>query len=186
MPLISRLRNLNADRWRLPSYLINHVVARIPLVDARMYLLQRLGVSFEDWRHSVVLLGTRVWFPERLSIGTDTVVGRECRLEACGGITLGRSVNISHGVRLQTGSHDLASTEFAAIYKPITIGDRTWICESAIIIGGVAVGEGAVVMAGAVVTKDVQPWTIVGGVPAKPVGQREPIEYTIGWRPNFN
>ena len=180
------LQTIKADRWRLPSYLLNHVVSRIPLVDVRMRLIGWLGVQLEDEKHSVVLLGTRIWFPERLRIGADTVVGRECRIDAGGDITLGRSVNISPAVRLQTGSHDLASDTFAALYKPIVIGDYAWICEGATIIGGVTVGEGAVVMAGAVVTRDVEPWTIVGGVPAKPAGQREPIAYTIGWRPNFN
>ena len=184
--MFGTLRRLKADRWRLPSYVLNHVVTRIPLVDLRMRLIARLGVRLEDEKQSVFLLGTQVWFPERLTVGTDTVVGRECRIEAGGEITLGRSVNISHGVRLQTGSHDIASTAFAAVYKPIEIGDRAWICEGATIIGGVTVGEGAVVMAGAVVAKDVEPWTIVGGVPAKLVGRREPVRYTIGWRPNFN
>jgi len=182
------LIGLYPDAFRLRSYLLNHVVARIPFNGIRVKCLELAGVRFEDRRSTGVMLGTQIWSADRLSIGAHSVVNRECRIEAAGTVTIGKTVVISHGVRIQTGSHDIYSEHFEAIYKPITIGDRAWVCEAAIIIGGVTIGEGAVVMAGAVVTKDVAPWTIVGGVPARPVGVRPPIEYkfTTHWAPDFN
>ncbi len=182
----SFLRVVYEDRWRLRSYFLNHAVSRIPVIGLRMALMEALGVRFEDRREATVLLGTRIWFPENVTIGCDAVIGRECRLEAGGGIRIGRSANLSHGVRLQTGRHELDGPGFEPIYEPIEVHDRAWICEAAIVLGGVTVGEGGVVMAGAVVAKDVPPWTIVGGVPARPIRERPPVTYRQDWRPNFN
>ena len=93
---------------------------------------------------------------------------------------------ISHAVRLQTGSHNIFSNGFEAIYRPIRIGDYVWICEAALVVGGVTVGEGAVIMGGAVVTKDVEPWTIVAGVPARQVGSRPEVHYSPRFTVDFN
>lgn len=173
------------DWWRLRSYAMNHVVARIPLIGLRLRLFEATGVRFADRQTTGILLGTRIWSADRLFIGPDTVINRECRIEATGGITIGRSVNLAHAVRLQTGSHNIRSNGFESLAKPITIGDYVWICEAAMVIGGVTIGEGAVVMAGAVVTRDVEPWTIVGGVPARPLGTRPRVSYKQNFRPSF-
>jgi putative colanic acid biosynthesis acetyltransferase WcaF len=183
---VRTLRQLSDDRWRLRSYVLNHIVTRVPLIGMRMWLFEMLHVQMEDRERTTILLGTRMWMPENVSIGADSVIGRECRVEAGGGVSIGRSVNISSGVRLQTGSHDILGANFAARYRPIVIGDFCWICEAATIIGGVSIGDGAVVMAGAVVSQDVAPWSIVGGVPARPIGERPPATYANNWRPNFN
>jgi putative colanic acid biosynthesis acetyltransferase WcaF len=180
------LTQLYEDRWRLPAYILNQFATYVPLIGLRMRLFQALGVRMEDRLQTTVLLGTRMWVPRNVSIGADSVIGRECRIEAGGGVWIGRSVNVSHGVRLQTGSHDLEGPGFPARYKQIRIGDYSWICEAAVVVGGVTIGEGAVVMAGAVVSRDVAPWTVVGGVPARPVGQRTATHYRVNWRPNFN
>jgi acetyltransferase-like isoleucine patch superfamily enzyme len=173
------------DHWRLKAYALNFYVSRIPLIGVRMRLIEALGVTFEAREATAVLLGTQFWFPQNVRIGADSVINRDCRFDAGGSITVGRSVSISHGVRLQTGRHSVVSEEFEAAYDPITIGDHAWICEAAIITGGVTIGEGAVVMAGAVVTRDVAPWAIVGGVPARQTGVRPKVQYTIGWRPSY-
>ena len=71
---------------------------------------------------------------------------------------------------------------FRAIAQPVIIEDYVFIGPRAIILPGVTLGKGAVVAAGAVVTKDVEPFSIVGGVPAKVIGEREPKElhYRLG------
>jgi maltose O-acetyltransferase len=70
---------------------------------------------------------------------------------------------------------------FPDFYRPISIGHHAWIGIRATILGGVTIGEGAVVMAGAVVTRDVPPYAVVGGVPAKVIRERTPrnLNYTI-------
>lgn len=59
----------------------------------------------------------------------------------------------------------------------MTIGDYAWLCSHCIILPGVTIGEGAIVASGAVVTKDVEPWTVVGGIPAKEIAKREQKDY---------
>ena len=88
-------------------------------------------------------------------------------------IVLGDNVTVSQGVKLDTASHDIASPIMELMYAPIVIEANAWVAAWSIVLPGVTVGEGAVVGAGAVVTKDVAPWTVVGGNPAKVIGRRE-------------
>jgi len=87
-------------------------------------------------------------------------------------IRIGCDVSIGPEATLITLEHDPQSASFADRGGNVSIGDRAWICYRAIILPGVTIGEGAVVAAGAIVTKDVDPYTIVAGSPAKPVGTR--------------
>lgn len=68
--------------------------------------------------------------------------------------------------------HDLNDPQFKTKGKPVTIGDNVFIFSNAMIMPGVTIGEGAIVLAGSVVVKDVLPWMIVGGNPAKPIRER--------------
>ena len=88
-------------------------------------------------------------------------------------IMIGKNVCIGEDVRLITGSHDVTSPHFNLVTRPITINDNVWIATGAIVLPGVTIGEGAVVGAGSVVTKDVEPWTVVAGNPAKFIKKRE-------------
>lgn len=86
---------------------------------------------------------------------------------------IGKNVCIGEDVRLITGSHDVTSPHFNLVTRPITINDNVWIATGAIVLPGVTIGEGAVVGAGSVVTKDVEPWSVVAGNPAKFIKKRE-------------
>ena len=110
--------------------------------------------------------------PKKIKIGNHTLIGSNCFFDGRGGIVIGDNVNISSGVQLITGGHDVDSPKFSDVFLPITIGDRAWICTNAIVLQNVTIGEGAVVATGAVVTKDVPPFTVVGGVPARPIKKR--------------
>ena len=176
-----------AERW-LPTreVLLNHVVSRVPLVDARMRLYELLGVRFEDVGRAAIMLRTEVWAPTGIEFGTGTIVGRHCLLDARGGIRLGRHVNVSSYARLMTAKHRTDDPGFVAEYSPIAVGDRAWVALGATVLGGVTIGEGAVVAAGAVVSRDVEPYTIVGGVPARPIGERtRELDYELTYRPNW-
>ncbi len=168
------------------EFALNHAVNRIPFVAPRMRAYERAGVSFEDVSLSTFMLGTEVWTPEQLTVGAHTIVGRDCLLDARGGITLGRSVNITSHSLLMTAKHTLDAPDFIDEYAPIVIHDRAWLALRSIVIGGVTIGEGAVVAAGAVVTRDVAPFTVVGGVPARPIGERSSeLTYELYYRPNW-
>ena len=87
-------------------------------------------------------------------------------------IVIGDQATISQGVKLCCASHDIASKIMELTYRPIVINANAWVAGWAIILPGVTIGEGAVVAAGAVVTKDVEPWSVVGGNPAKFIKKR--------------
>ena len=117
--------------------------------------------------------GTAVWQPWRITVGANSWIDGDAKLYSVDDIRIGHDAVISEGAFICTASHDLASKAFALTNAPIEIGDYAWICAYAIVLPGVKVGEGAVVASGAVVTKDVEPWTVVGGVPAKVIKRRE-------------
>ena len=111
-----------------------------------------------------------------LRIADDVHIGPDAffSLTAGADVVLGSRVDIAPGVMVLTGSHEIdrRPNEHAAgrgTAASVTIGDGCWLCARAIILPGVTVGEGAVVAAGAVVTCDVPPFSLVAGVPAKRV-----------------
>ena len=120
-------------------------------------------------------------FGENIHIGNNVSINYRCILIACNTIEIGDDVLIAPGVQLNTATHpvelnqrlsenwDAASGEYRwqTYAKPIKIGNGCWIGANATILAGVTVGDEAVVAAGAVVTKDVPPRSVVGGVPAK-------------------
>ena len=116
--------------------------------------------------------GIRFFHVGRLVIGEGTLVNRGVYLDNRAGITIGRQVSIAHDARLYTLGHDVHDAGFAAKGQPVRIDDHAVVFAGAMIMPGVHLGEGAVVMAGAVVTKSVAPWRIVGGNPAQDIGER--------------
>jgi acetyltransferase-like isoleucine patch superfamily enzyme len=113
-----------------------------------------------------------------ITIGDNCIIGFCCRLNGRGIITIGNNVNIASETIMETGSHDFITNE--AIYKPITIKDNVHIYTRSIILQGVTIGEGAIVAAGSVVTRDVPPFAIVAGAPARKVGCRpKRIDYQL-------
>lgn len=106
-----------------------------------------------------------------LQIGANTFIGLvEFALHEK--ISIGNYVCINDGVHLLTGSHSVSDPKWRHVKKPIVIEDYVWIATNAIILPGVRIGVGAVVSAGAVVSKDVGPGEIVVGNPAKPINKK--------------
>jgi maltose O-acetyltransferase len=175
------------------EFVLNLVASRIPWRAPRMRVYRAFGVHLEDIETSTIMLGSEVWSPHRLSIGANTVIGRQCIVDCRAraveqefSVTIGRNVNITSQVVLVAGKHQIHSPTFETASAPIVVEDYAWISLRAIVLGGVTVGEGAVVTAGAVVTRDVEPYTIVGGAPARPIGQRERgLHYDIDYRPDW-
>ena len=107
-------------------------------------------------------------FGKNISFGKNVFINSGCRFQDQGGITIGDGVLIGHNVVLATANHELAPSKSRKLtYAPIKICDNAWIGSNSVILQGVTVGEWSVVAAGAVVTKDVEPFTVVGGIPAK-------------------
>ena len=84
-----------------------------------------------------------------------------------------------------TGSHDIDDQDYTADFKPIHVGHHCWVGTGATVLQGVNIGDGAVVAAGAVVTKDVPPYEVWGGVSAKCIRKKQ-LKYVIGAPPVFH
>ena len=117
------------------------------------------------------------------------MINRGCKLDARGGILIGSNVSISPHCYIITASHDHNSQDFMGMTGDLVvrIGDYSWIGATATILPGVTIGEGAVVGAGSVVTRDVIPFSIVAGNPATVIGRRDSnLSYNLNWRPLFD
>lgn len=127
-------------------------------------------------KNVVVYYGAEIRASYNLYIGEGSIIGDRAILDARrGGIRIGKNVNIGTGVSFWTGQHDYNDPYFRSMPNkrgPINVEDRVWIGPGVIILHDVTIGAGAVVAAGAVVTKDVPPYTLVGGIPAKPIAKR--------------
>jgi len=118
-----------------------------------------------------------------VQLGHNSIINRNVLLDGRMGLTIGNNVSISEGVAIFTLEHDPNCPEFTHCGAPIVIHDRAFIGARAIILPGVTLNEGSVVAAGAVVTHDVAAYTIVGGVPAKPIGERcTDLTYRLDYR----
>jgi maltose O-acetyltransferase len=158
MLIINKFENLF---FKLPYPLVN---SRI-----RCQLIRRRGAKVGS-DVSISRLANFL-YPSNIEIGNDTVIG-DCSLQAWASIYIGNNVIISKDAKLLTGNHNLHSPNFESKCRPIKIEDYVWIATNAIILGGVTLGQGAVVGAGAVVRKDVPSLGIVIGNPAQLIGFR--------------
>jgi galactoside O-acetyltransferase len=135
------------------------------------------------WRGATVGLRPKVWRDvwvddyRKLTMGSDVSIGKSAMLLTHGGLTIGDEVMIAHGAQIISAGHRIpeagSTMRFSGLeVAPIVIEDGAWIGAGAIVLPGVRVGRGAVVAAGAVVTRDVEPGTIVAGVPGEAIGRR--------------
>lgn len=137
----------------------------------RIALLKLFGANVK-WS-SNVLPSCRIWQPWKLTMGEYACLSEDVDCYAVDEIIIGDQATVSQGVKLCTAGHDTSSEIMELTFSPIVIGANAWVAGWSIVMPGVTVGDGAVVAAGAVVTKDVKPWTIVGGNPAKLIKKRE-------------
>ena len=141
-----------------------------PLFAWRRGLLRLFGATVGAHVH--VYPSARILLPWNLEIGEWSSVGDDVLIYNLGLVRLGRRVTISHRAHLCAGSHDYRRPDLPLLKPPISIGDDAWVCTDAFIGPNVTVGEGAVVGARAVAVRDVAPWCVVAGNPARSVGTR--------------
>ena len=153
------------------DYLPNSILPHIPFWTIRRLLLKSVGVKIGK---GSFVMRKNYWInPNMFSMGNYSHINRGCVIDARGGIRIGNSVSVSFGAYFITGGHDIKSPSFKGKFRPIVIDDYAWIGVGAKVLQGVHIGKGAVVAAGAVVTEDVPPFAVVGGVPAKQISVRE-------------
>lgn len=167
------------------GWFLNEIVGAIPFIGWRTWFYKRAGVKFADPKQTTVMMHVELLAPADISIGAHSIVGRHCVLDGRAKLTIGENVNIGSGTELYTGAHDAHSPDFVGDFRPVVIEDHVWIAVNVIVLPGVTIGRGAVIAAGSVVTRDLEPMKIYGGAPAKEIGTRgaEPA-YTLNYRPN--
>lgn len=138
-------------------------------------LLKLFGAKIGCGVH--VYPGVIIWAPWNLEIADGAGVGNGAILYSQGKITIGKKAVISQGAHLCAGTHDYEISGMPLITKPILIGSYAWITAESFIHPGVIIGDGAVIGARSVVTKDMPAWTVCTGHPCKPLKPRN-------WRPN--
>jgi maltose O-acetyltransferase len=146
------------------------LVGHLPGQNLRRSLFRLWGVTIGSGAY--IYSGAELRSPSKISVGAGSIIGFRATLDGRRGIAIGNHVNLSSEVAIWTLQHDPTDPGFAATGGPVAIGDFAWLSFRTTILPGVSVGEGAVVAAGAVVTTDVEPWTVVGGIPARPIGVR--------------
>jgi len=168
----------------LRQYMVNEIITHIPFHGIRL-LYYKTFCRIKIASNASIHLRTKI-IGYDIHIGENSVINRDCMLDGRSGIRIGKNVSISPDVHLITGSHNINTQNFKYIGKAIIIEDYVWIGSRATILQGVTIGKGAVVAAGAVVIKDVASYSIVGGIPAKKIGDRKKnASYNTTWKPWF-
>ncbi len=128
-----------------------------------------------------------VYGPRNIFVGARSIINAGCIIDGRGGpLRIAEDVDIGTQTNIWTLEHDANSDEHRAVGAAVTIEDHVWIASRVTSLPGVTLGRGAVAGAGSVVTSSVEPLTIVGGVPAKPIAsRRNALAYRLDFHPRF-
>lgn len=175
MALMNNIKNFyHSWRYSIEWFYINSIISRLPSRRIRLLLLRLLGAKIGK---IAAFGGFEIRNPRGLIIENGCALGPRVRLDARKGLTIKSNATIAAEVMIWTLHHDYNDDNFKGVGAPVIIEEYAWICSRAIILPGVNIGKYAVVASGAVVTKDVPPYAIVGGIPAKIIGERERKDY---------
>lgn len=171
------MKGFDIHSWRRSlEWIFIASLKSIPSRRLRIALLRQRGARIA--KNVAMYASVEIRNPHGLSIAEGCSIGPKVLLDARKGLEIGNNVTIAYDAIIWTLHHDMNAPDFHTIGAKTTIGAYAWICSRAILLPGVHIGEGAVVASGAVVTKDVEPYTVVGGIPAKPIGKRNQIDFT--------
>jgi maltose O-acetyltransferase len=168
-------------------YIANRIIARVPSHRVRLFFYRHV-MGFSIGYDSHIFMDA--WFDTKgrgsFVMGNHSVVNQKCRLDNRGRLVIGDNVAISSEVCILTADHDAKRADFAARLGQVTIGDYAFLGTRAMVLAGVSIGKGAIVAAGAIVTRDVPELAIVAGCPAKQIGTRNAsFEYVGGYYRRF-
>ncbi len=172
-------RNIRGYIAGMRELLATTIIPGLPSRRLRNWGMRRMGVKMSPNVCFYPCFSVRN--PALLTIEDGVSIGPHVLLDARKGLTIRKGAVIAYEAIIWTLNHDYNDTSFCGKGAPVEIGAFAWVCSRAIVLPGVTIGEGAVVGSGAVVTKDVEPYTIVGGVPARVIGHRERKKYDYGY-----
>jgi len=165
--IMIRIQTICLEFWLM----ILRFVGFIPLHFVRKFFYLISGVKM-PW-DSTIHIGANFFNPSNVSIGHDTIVGDHCFLDGRAPLKIGNHVGIASQVLIYNDEHDINSPDYGNSFGPVEIGDYVFIGPRVIILPNTKIGKGAVVAAGAIVTKDIPDFEIWGGVPAKKISDRK-------------
>ncbi len=177
---IPKIFNRFSNYWLDLKLLLLRIGGYVPSHSFRKIIYGMSGMKMG--KGSVIHIGANFFQPKNIEIGEDTIIGDHVFLDGRDKLVIGDHVDVASYVMIYNSEHDLESSTFKAREEPVLIGDYVFIGPRVIILPGVEVGRGAVIAAGAVVVKNVDDLAVVGGVPAKVIGERKgkKLTYKLG------
>lgn len=165
--IINRIKTICLEFWLM----ILRFVGFIPLHFVRKIFYLISGINM-PW-NSTIHIGANFFNPSNITIGHDTIIGDHCFMDGRAPLKIGNHVGIASQVLIYNDEHDINSPDYGNSFGPVEIGDYVFIGPRAIILPNIKIGKGAIVAAGAIVTKDIPDFEIWGGVPAKKISDRQ-------------
>lgn len=170
--LTNRICTIFQEFWLM----VLKIVGLIPIHTFRklFYFISGINMSWSTTIHT----GAEFFKPNNIKIGQDTIIGKNCFLDGRGELSIGNHVDIATDVLIYTDQHDINSPNFNNQYGKVVIYDYVFIGPRVIILPGTTINQGAIIAAGAVVTKDIPENEIWAGVPAQKIGVRKISKYS--------
>lgn len=177
---LPKITNRLFNYWLDFKLMILRWVGHIPLHGVRRFFYRISGIKIG--KGSSIHMWASFFQPKNIRIGSDSVIGNNAFLDGRAELIIGDHVDIASQVLIYNSEHDINSKDFRAIEDKVEIKNHVFIGPRVTILPGVTIGKGAIVAAGAVVTGDVDSFSIVGGVPAKVIGERKikKLDYKLG------
>lgn len=160
--------------WYINSWLCN-----FPSIRFRNRKLRKMGMQMT--KNVRLYAGFHIRNPKGIVVEDGVSIGPKVLLDGRNGLTIRKNAVIGYEAIIWTMNHDYNDLHFCTNGGPVEIGEYAWVCSRSIILPNIKIGKGAVVASNAVVTKDVPPFAIVAGIPAKVIGYRDEKEYKYGY-----
>ena len=165
--VINRIGNYFLDFWLM----FLRWVGYIPFHSVRNFFYRISGMKIA--KGATIHMWANFFNPKNITIGEGSIIGDHAFLDGRKTLSIGKHVDIASYVMIYNSEHNINNDVFSPIEEKVEIGDYVFIGPRSIILPGVKIGKGAVVAAGAVVTKDVGDYKVVGGVPAQEISERK-------------
>src|SRR5207248_3839350 len=169
--------DVNTEPWFWARELMMHFPGRI----GTAYRSRFYNHYFKRRSASLVILpGVCIEHPHELVMGDGVAINRNVWLNAVGGLTIGDNCGIGPGTIIHTANHNYndPNTPWAQqgwTYKPVVLEDDVWLAASVMVLPGTIIGKGAIVVAGATISGNVEPYAVMAGNPARKIGSRQPM-----------
>lgn len=176
------LKKIESQRSILSRYLwqiVKIIFRAFPIIPGRFYsrVIRLFGAKLG--KNVTIRANVDILYPFNLEVGNNSLIETECYVACYAPVKIGNNVAIATRTVIMNGTHRPFDPKFTVVAEPITIEDGVWIGCNSTILGGVTIHQSAVVGAASLVNKDVPPYTLVGGVPARPIKRFDPEKKQI-------